>query len=164
MIYVEGKAAVFNRSVALAGYYLMAFLFGGNPVIVSWMIANTAGQTKKSVTSKYSPTTHPSLFAADKDSGLLQRRQCRRKHRWTPPLPGQGQTILHTRCPSGPHHLHRPRWTCWYPGRSTLPLQQAAREATSRCWQAQEDPRYVDGSQIPSLWTRRERNGCRCSW
>ena len=55
MIYVEGNAATFNRSVALAGYYLMAFLFGGNPVIVSWMIANTAGQTKKSVTSKCSP-------------------------------------------------------------------------------------------------------------
>ena len=53
MIYVEGNATNFNRSVGLGGYYLMAFLFGGNPIIVSWMIANTAGQTKKSVTSEH---------------------------------------------------------------------------------------------------------------
>ncbi|RYP29613.1 hypothetical protein DL767_006665 [Monosporascus sp. MG133] len=32
----------------LAGYYLLAFLFGGIPVIVAWIIANTAGATKKS--------------------------------------------------------------------------------------------------------------------
>lgn len=32
----------------LAGYYLLAFLFGGNPLIVSWIVANTAGTTKKS--------------------------------------------------------------------------------------------------------------------
>ena len=33
----------------LAGYYLLAFLFGGNPLIVTWIIGNTAGSTKKSV-------------------------------------------------------------------------------------------------------------------
>ncbi|EKV10562.1 MFS transporter, putative [Penicillium digitatum PHI26] len=33
----------------LAGYYLLAFLFGGNPLIVTWIIGNTAGTTKKSV-------------------------------------------------------------------------------------------------------------------
>lgn len=33
----------------LVGYYLLAFLFGGNPLIVSWIVANTAGSTKKSV-------------------------------------------------------------------------------------------------------------------
>ena len=32
----------------LAGYYLLAFLFGGNPIIVAWIVANTAGTTKKS--------------------------------------------------------------------------------------------------------------------
>ncbi|RYP16122.1 hypothetical protein DL765_005323 [Monosporascus sp. GIB2] len=32
----------------LAGYYLLAFLFGGTPVIVAWIVANTAGATKKS--------------------------------------------------------------------------------------------------------------------
>ena len=32
----------------LAGYYLLAFLFGGNPLIVAWIVANTAGTTKKS--------------------------------------------------------------------------------------------------------------------
>jgi MFS family permease len=34
----------------LAGYYLLAFLFGGNPLIVAWIVANTAGTTKKSAT------------------------------------------------------------------------------------------------------------------
>lgn len=32
----------------LAGYYLLAFIFGGNTLIVAWILANTAGQTKKS--------------------------------------------------------------------------------------------------------------------
>ncbi|KAK4446047.1 MFS general substrate transporter [Podospora aff. communis PSN243] len=33
----------------LTGYYLLAFIFGGNTLIVSWILANTAGQTKRSV-------------------------------------------------------------------------------------------------------------------
>lgn len=33
----------------LTAYYMLAFLFGGNPLIVSWMISNIAGTTKKSV-------------------------------------------------------------------------------------------------------------------
>jgi predicted MFS family arabinose efflux permease len=37
------------QSELLAGYYLLAFLFGGNPLIVTWIIGNTAGTTKKSV-------------------------------------------------------------------------------------------------------------------
>lgn len=32
----------------LAGYYLLSFLFGGNPLIVTWIVGNTAGTTKKS--------------------------------------------------------------------------------------------------------------------
>ena len=32
----------------LVGYYLLAFIFGCNTLIVSWILANTAGQTKKS--------------------------------------------------------------------------------------------------------------------
>jgi MFS family permease len=48
MLYAEGVSKSFRQSVALAGYYLFAVLFGGNPLIVSWMVANTAGQTKKS--------------------------------------------------------------------------------------------------------------------
>lgn len=33
----------------LAGYYLLGFLFGGNPLVVTWIVGNTAGSTKKSV-------------------------------------------------------------------------------------------------------------------
>lgn len=33
----------------LVSYYLLAFLFGGNPLIVSWIVGNTGGSTKKSV-------------------------------------------------------------------------------------------------------------------
>ncbi|WOO81558.1 putative transporter [Vanrija pseudolonga] len=43
-----------KQSISLVGYYLLSALFGGNPLIVSWMMANTAGQTKKtSVISLY---------------------------------------------------------------------------------------------------------------
>jgi MFS family permease len=38
-----------NSGPLLAGYYLFAFLFGGNPLIVSWIISNFGGSTKKSV-------------------------------------------------------------------------------------------------------------------
>lgn len=37
------------QSALLAGYYLLAFIFGGNPLIVTWIVGNTAGSTKKSV-------------------------------------------------------------------------------------------------------------------
>jgi hypothetical protein len=37
------------QNALMAGYYLLSFLFGGNPLVVSWIVANTAGQTKKSV-------------------------------------------------------------------------------------------------------------------
>ncbi|KAL7903336.1 major facilitator superfamily domain-containing protein [Trichoderma sp. SZMC 28014] len=38
-----------NQGALLAGYYLLAFLFAGNPLIVSWIVGNTAGTTKKSI-------------------------------------------------------------------------------------------------------------------
>ncbi|WVQ93989.1 hypothetical protein IAU59_001067 [Kwoniella sp. CBS 9459] len=48
LLYVEGKGAA-KRAPMLVGYYLLSFLFGGNPIIVSWMVANTAGTTKKAL-------------------------------------------------------------------------------------------------------------------
>ncbi|KAL7937219.1 major facilitator superfamily domain-containing protein [Trichoderma chlorosporum] len=38
-----------DQGALLAGYYLLAFIFAGNPLIVSWMVGNTAGTTKKSI-------------------------------------------------------------------------------------------------------------------
>ncbi|KAL4872564.1 hypothetical protein BDV12DRAFT_210500 [Aspergillus spectabilis] len=62
----------------MAGYYLLAFLFGGNPLVVSWIVANTAGQTKKSVVmalynaaSSVGNIVGPLLFA-DKDAPAYQ--------------------------------------------------------------------------------------------
>ena len=49
MLYVEESTGHPKQSVALAGYYLLGFLFGGNTVLVTWMMANTGGQTKKTV-------------------------------------------------------------------------------------------------------------------
>ncbi|WVF66373.1 hypothetical protein IAT40_001113 [Kwoniella sp. CBS 6097] len=48
LLYVEGKGAA-KRAPMLVGYYLLSFLYGGNPIIVSWMVANTAGTTKKAL-------------------------------------------------------------------------------------------------------------------
>jgi hypothetical protein len=39
-----------NTAVLLIGYHLFSFLFGCNSLIMSWIMANTAGQTKKSIT------------------------------------------------------------------------------------------------------------------
>ncbi|KAL4924176.1 putative MFS transporter [Aspergillus undulatus] len=42
------------QGALMAGYYLLAFLFGGIPLIISWIVGNTAGMTKQSVlTSLY---------------------------------------------------------------------------------------------------------------
>ncbi|KAM0256868.1 hypothetical protein ACHAQJ_004688 [Trichoderma viride] len=38
-----------SQGALLAGYYLLAFIFAGNPLIVSWIVGNTAGTTKKSM-------------------------------------------------------------------------------------------------------------------
>lgn len=38
-----------DTAALLGGYYLLAFLFGSNPLIVSWIVGNTAGTTKKSI-------------------------------------------------------------------------------------------------------------------
>lgn len=71
------------QGALLAGYYLLAFIFGGNPLIVTWIVGNTAGSTKKSVamslynaassagnivgpllfTSNQAPDYHPGLRA-----------------------------------------------------------------------------------------------------
>ncbi|KAF7195056.1 putative transporter [Pseudocercospora fuligena] len=72
-----------HQGSLLAGYYLLAFLFGGNPLIVAWIVGNTAGTTKKSAVmsvynaassagniigpllfnSRDAPTYHPGLRA-----------------------------------------------------------------------------------------------------
>lgn len=38
-----------NTAPNLVAYYLIAFLFGGNPLLVTWLVGNTAGTTKKTV-------------------------------------------------------------------------------------------------------------------
>ncbi|RDW77496.1 MFS transporter-12 [Coleophoma cylindrospora] len=52
-----------NTGGLLAGYYLLAFLFGANPLIVSWIVGNTAGTTKKSITM--------SLYMAGSSAGNI---------------------------------------------------------------------------------------------
>ncbi|KAG6010407.1 hypothetical protein E4U21_006971 [Claviceps maximensis] len=37
------------KPALLVGYYMLAFMFGGIPLIVTWIVGNTAGTTKKSV-------------------------------------------------------------------------------------------------------------------
>jgi predicted MFS family arabinose efflux permease len=48
LLYVLPRDSSSTKALLL-GYYLLAFIFGGNTLIVSWILANTAGQTKKSV-------------------------------------------------------------------------------------------------------------------
>lgn len=52
-----------NDALLLFGYYLLPFLFGSNPLIVSWIIGNTAGTTKKSIVM--------SLYTAGSSAGNI---------------------------------------------------------------------------------------------
>lgn len=38
-----------DHASLMASFYLLSFMFAGNPLIVSWIVGNTAGTTKKSV-------------------------------------------------------------------------------------------------------------------
>jgi hypothetical protein len=56
MLYTLGRN---QQAPLLVAYYLLAFLFGGNPLIVSWIVGNTGGTTKKSVImSLYNAAMH----------------------------------------------------------------------------------------------------------
>lgn len=52
-----------DTAALLGGYYLLAFLFGSNPLIVSWIVGNTAGTTKKSIIM--------ALYAAGSSAGNI---------------------------------------------------------------------------------------------
>lgn len=61
-----------EQPALLSAYYIVAFLFAANPLLLAWVVGNTAGQTKKSVTlSFYQAGTSagaligPLLFSAD---------------------------------------------------------------------------------------------------
>ncbi|KAJ5034978.1 uncharacterized protein L3040_008245 [Drepanopeziza brunnea f. sp. 'multigermtubi'] len=65
---VAGSAMLYaiprgDTAALLGGYYLLAFLFGSNPLIVSWIVGNTAGTTKKSIIM--------SLYAAGSAAGNI---------------------------------------------------------------------------------------------
>lgn len=61
-----------DQGPLLVGYYLLGMLFGGNPLIVTWMIANTGGQTKKAVLM----SLYNAGSSAGKLSHALSSRSC----------------------------------------------------------------------------------------
>lgn len=48
LLYGLGRGKKYSGPL-LFGYYCLAFLFGTNPIVFSWVAANTAGHTKKSL-------------------------------------------------------------------------------------------------------------------
>ncbi|PYI27877.1 putative MFS transporter [Aspergillus indologenus CBS 114.80] len=62
MLYALPRDSSANGAL-MAGFYLLAFLFGGNPLIVAWIVSNTGGTTKQSVCM--------SLFNAATSSGNI---------------------------------------------------------------------------------------------
>ncbi|OCF44754.1 hypothetical protein I317_01444 [Kwoniella heveanensis CBS 569] len=48
LLYHANTQEVRLTKLALGGYYCLSFMWSGNPIIVSWMVANSGGQTKKS--------------------------------------------------------------------------------------------------------------------
>ncbi|WVQ83426.1 hypothetical protein IAT38_005567 [Cryptococcus sp. DSM 104549] len=49
LLYVGNDRPVTKTGMALGGYYMLSFLYGANPIIVSWIVANTGGSTKRSL-------------------------------------------------------------------------------------------------------------------
>ncbi|KAK8092366.1 uncharacterized protein PG998_014851 [Apiospora kogelbergensis] len=48
MLYVLPRDDPSQQTPLLVGYYLLAIMYGINPIIVTWIVGNTAGTTKKS--------------------------------------------------------------------------------------------------------------------
>ncbi|MBE3048788.1 MFS transporter [Candidatus Bathyarchaeota archaeon] len=68
-----------QEAALLAAYYIIAFLFSANPLLLSWMVGNTAGATKKAVTvslyqagSSAGALTGPLLFTEDQAPDYLK--------------------------------------------------------------------------------------------
>ncbi|KAK4188930.1 major facilitator superfamily domain-containing protein [Podospora australis] len=58
MLYLLPRGESNTTGLLLTGYYFLAFIFGGNPLIVSWILANTGGETKRAaVMSLYNAAT-----------------------------------------------------------------------------------------------------------
>lgn len=49
MLYALDRSPA-NQPALIAAYYLCAFLFAGNPLLLAWLVGNTAGATKKATT------------------------------------------------------------------------------------------------------------------
>lgn len=49
LLYVLQRGVPKNQGPLLLAYYFLAFVYGGNPLVVSWIVGNTGGTTKKSV-------------------------------------------------------------------------------------------------------------------
>lgn len=52
MLYGLNRSAS-DRPALLVAYYIIAFLFSANPILLAWAVGNTAGTTKKSVTLSF---------------------------------------------------------------------------------------------------------------
>ncbi|RJE25261.1 Mfs transporter [Aspergillus sclerotialis] len=50
MLYALDHTKASNQGALLAAYYLCAFLFSANPILLAWVVGNTAGATKQSTT------------------------------------------------------------------------------------------------------------------
>ncbi|BEI89343.1 uncharacterized protein CcaverHIS019_0207050 [Cutaneotrichosporon cavernicola] len=48
LLYTQGTSGNFHQGIGLFGYYLLSSVFGCNPLLIAWVMANTGGQTKKS--------------------------------------------------------------------------------------------------------------------
>ena len=99
MLYVLPRNDPSKTGALLAGYYLLAFLFAGNPLIATWIISNTAGTTKKvsfaqvgwDIANRLSVRCHVTL----------QCRQFRWKHHWSFAFHQERCSGLYARSPQG---------------------------------------------------------------
>lgn len=155
LLYNEGlkgsRGGTYSQGPALAGYYLLSFLFGGNPLIVSWMAANTAGQTKKS--------SIMSLYNAGSAAGniigpVLFNDRDKVSRRLSPLTPA----ALPSWPPRRARHLCGPPRRHWPAGLCALRAQQEARGAARSARHAEKDRRHVHARQVPGI-RRRRRQG-----
>jgi hypothetical protein len=68
MMYVAESGDTRQQTLALVGYYFLAFSFGCSPVVYSWAIANVGG---------VSPPCRDGHGQTDHHSKLKSRRCCR---------------------------------------------------------------------------------------
>jgi hypothetical protein len=157
LLYHEGTSGNFRQPVALVGYYLLAFNFGCNPLIVSWMVSQIAHIPRKSIKliprsqtprdrprnlSSWQCTTQVLLLAISSVSRASIPTSQNRLIIRSAVVQCQRRSLLYSRYQGCPRDFLSPAGLRWDSSCRVVLPQPRSKATASSCWQAGVHQRY----------------------